>query len=225
MKRATGLTLIALATTVIGMGTSMGCAPHASAQGYDTSGLMPTNRDMGYISPNFGQANNSIGAKGDIDRGSYETGAGPSDYRQYNKRESSFSGKQLSNGDYGQASGRSLNSPIHPFGLELPYASTGGLAPVFGYGSQNTGAPRFTSVLDLPVTTILPGGGHISVVPSTGQVVSRIGGVRGGMTVGADGISSGAIGNGSGFGGTFGSGGGTVGGTIPGLGTFGNSGF
>ncbi|MBK9281235.1 MAG: hypothetical protein IPM93_24005 [Candidatus Obscuribacter sp.] len=49
-------------------------------------GLMPTNRDMGYVSRNFGQAENSLGAKGDIDRGSYLTRP-PSDYSVYDKRE------------------------------------------------------------------------------------------------------------------------------------------
>ncbi len=190
----------------------------AFAQSYDTTGLMPTNRDMGYISPNFGQAAESLGAKGNVNRGSYRTGASPSDYDTFDKRDTAFSTKQLYNRDM------ALNSPIHPFGLELPLTSTGGLAPVFGYGSQNLSGPQFTSRLDQAITTMVPGG-SISVVPSTGQVVTRIGGVRGGVQFGADGISGGSIGNGSGFGGTFGGGGGTVGGTIPGLGTFGNSGF
>ncbi len=191
--------------------------PACQAQSYDTSGIMSTNKDMGYISPNLGQANNSLGAKGNVGRGSYETGAAPRDYDQYNKRETSFSTKQLYNND------PSANSPLHPFGLELPLTSTGGLAPVFGWGSQNNSAPQFTSRLDQAITTMVPGG-HISVVPSTGQIVSRVGGVRGGLSVDGGGISGGSIG-GSNGGVTFGSGGGTVGGTIPGLGTFGNSGF
>lgn len=192
--------------------------PACQAQNYDTAGIMSTNYDMGYISPNLGQANNSLGAKGNVGRGSYETGAAPRDYSQYDKRETAFSTKQLYNRD------PLLNSPIHPFGLELPLTSTGGLAPVFGWGSQNNGAPQFTSRLDQAITTMLPGGGHVSIVPSTGQVVSRIGGARGGLTVGGGGISGGSIG-GSGGGITVGPGGGTIGGTIPGLGTFGNSGF
>ncbi|HND05686.1 MAG TPA: hypothetical protein PL012_08390, partial [Candidatus Obscuribacter sp.] len=66
---------------LISAAISFWCAPQAVlAQSYDTSGLMPTNRDMGYVSRNFGQAENSLGAKGDIDRGSYATGASPSDY-------------------------------------------------------------------------------------------------------------------------------------------------
>ncbi|MBL8081979.1 MAG: hypothetical protein JNN26_05145 [Candidatus Obscuribacter sp.] len=202
---------------LISAAISFWCAPQAVlAQSYDTSGLMPTNRDMGYVSRNFGQAENSLGAKGDIDRGSYLTGASPSDYSVYDKRETAFSTKQLYNRDM------RLNSPMHPFGLELPLTSTGGLAPIFGFGNQQNPGPQFTSRLDQAITTMVPGG-HISVVPSTGQVVSRIGDVRGGLTVGADGISGGSIGNGS-FGGTFGGNGGTVGGSIPGLGTFG-SGF
>ena len=202
---------------LISAAISFWCAPQAvQAQSYDTSGLMPTNRDMGYVSRNFGQAENSLGAKGDIDRGSYATGAAPSDYSVYDKRETAFSTKQLYNRDL------RLNSPMHPFGLELPLTSTGGLAPIFGFGNQQNPGPQVTSRLDQAITTMVPGG-HISVVPSTGQVVSRIGDVRGGLTVGADGISGGSIGNGS-FGGTFGGNGGTVGGSIPGLGTFG-SGF
>jgi hypothetical protein len=37
--------------------------PASQAQGYDTSGIMSTNYDMGYISPNLGQANNSPGSQ------------------------------------------------------------------------------------------------------------------------------------------------------------------
>lgn len=147
----------------------------ASAQGFDLSNVN-----------GGGNANESMAASGVHGRGSFRTGQAPGESRLYG-HETGFTKKGLGSVTTGLGH------------LALPQTTAAGLAPVFGFGRQVIMPPTFTSPLDDAITTIGPNG-SFSVVPSTGQVYSRIGNVRTGITYDGAGNPSVAIDNGNGVG-------------------------
>jgi hypothetical protein len=112
------------------------------------------------------------GAPGDIGRTSYRTGESPTG-AGLSGNTSNYSTKQL---------GNALTNH-----LTLPYAGTGGLAPVFGLGNQISGSGQFTTILNDPIrvgtgVAIDPTTGAIST--RTGTTVTTVGGLTGGNPYG-----------------------------------------
>jgi hypothetical protein len=176
----------------------------ASAQGFDMSTINGGGNGM-----------ESMAASGVHGRGSFRTGQAPGESRLYG-HETGFTKKGLG----------SLTTGLGH--LALPSTSSGNLAPVFGFGRQVIMPPTFTSPLDDAITTIGPNG-SFSVIPSTGQVYSRTGNVRTGLTYDGEGNASVSIDNGNGVGTNVGGNGinvgsGLLGGVLGGSGG-GNSGF
>jgi len=177
-----------------------------------TSAALAQGYDMSTVSTGGGNANESMAATGSYGRGSFKTGASPIDGALY--------------GHTTGATQKGMGSLTTGLGhLQLPYANTAGLAPVFGFGQKVIMPPRFTSVLDDAITTINKNGSSFSVVPSTGEVYTRTGSVRSGLTYDGDGNPSIKVDNGNGIGGSYGSGGLSINaGRLSGAGSH-NSGF
>ena len=143
------------------------CSNHSAiAQSFDTSSMAVDSAPQAAVS-----STGSNGASGDINRTSYKTGEAPAS-AGLSGNTSGFSGKQLSgNGTH----------------LALPYAGTGGLAPVFGLGNQISGNGQFTTVLNDPIRL----GSGVGIDPTTGMIVTRtgttvttVGGLNGGNPYG-----------------------------------------
>lgn len=184
------------------------------AQTYDTSGLAPAAQDMGPQAANTGQAANSLGNAGIQYNTSYKTDQSPQSYYEYDKGQTMTTGNGIAQPDI------SRNSLIHPFGLQLPMTSTGGLAPIFGGGGGALPPPIFTNPLLQQVITTNLGGTTTAINPSTGQVATRVGNTVINASPNGAGVNFGG-----GVGATIGPGGMTPGGVLNGLGVFGNSGF
>ncbi len=184
---------------------------------FSNSAALAQSYDLSTLSTGGGNANESMAATGVYGRGSFKTGQSPAEARLY--------------GHTTGVTKKGLGSVTTGLGhLQLPYANTAGLAPVFGFGQQVIMPPRYTSVLDDAITTINPRTGTLfSVTPSTGEVYSRIGNMRTGLTYDGSGNPSVAVDNGNGVGASVGSGGisvgsGVLGGVLGGSGG-GGSGF
>jgi hypothetical protein len=157
-------------------------APAAQAQSFDTSTMNLTNVNGG------GNGMESMGASGNYGRRSFHTGEAPGESRLYG-HETGFTKKGLG----------SLTTGLGH--LSLPYAASAGLSPVFGYGRQVIMPPTYTTPLDDAITTInRKTNSSFSVIPSTGQVYSRIGNVRTGIGFDGNGNASVKIDNGNGAG-------------------------
>jgi hypothetical protein len=160
------------------------------AQGYDmstfdgygpgvtTAGIAPTNQDQGWISPNFGQAQESLGAHGTAGRTSFRTGDRARD--QNSGHVTGFSNTQR----------HGVVQNVGYQHLLLPHTSTGGLAPIFGLGSSQLPGPMFTTPLEDPISI-----GNFSINPGSGQINARIGDV--GLSANSDSGIQGQIGSGS----------------------------
>lgn len=169
----------------------------------------PQGYDMSTVAGGAGQATESMAATGDYGTRSFKSGQSP------------FELKSHQTGVTQKGLGSITTGLGH---LQLPYAGQGGLAPVFGFGQQVIMPPRYTTVMDDPIT-IIRGNTMTSVVPSTGDVYSRIGNVRTGMTFDGNGNPSIKVDNGNGVGGSYGSNGISIGGgLLSGAGNH-NSGF
>ncbi|MDP3510620.1 MAG: hypothetical protein Q8T09_21825 [Candidatus Melainabacteria bacterium] len=158
-------------------------APAAQAQSFDMSGMNLTNVNGG------GNGMESMAASGNYGRRGFKTGQAPGESRLYG-HETGFTKKGL---------GSMTTGLGH---LCLPYAASAGLSPVFGYGRQVIMPPTFTTPLDDAITTI-GSNGSFSVIPSTGQVYSRVGNVRTGIGFDGNGNASVRIDNGNGVGTTI----------------------
>ncbi|CAN5353561.1 hypothetical protein BH11CYA1_BH11CYA1_13800 [soil metagenome] len=141
---------------------------------------------MSTVSSGGGNAMESMGASGNYGRRGFKTGQAPGDARLYG-HETAFTKKGLG----------SLTTGLGH--LSLPYAASAGMSPVFGFGRQVIMPPSFTTPLDDAITTIGTNS-SFSVVPSTGQVYSRIGNVRTGIGFDGNGNASVKIDNGNGVG-------------------------
>ncbi|MFA6208548.1 MAG: hypothetical protein WCT03_17615 [Candidatus Obscuribacterales bacterium] len=151
-------------------------APSAYAQSFD----------MSTVSSGGGNGMESMAATGNYGRRGFKTGQAPGESRLYG-HETGFTKKGL---------GSMTTGLGH---LTLPYAASAGMSPVFGFGRQVIMPPTFTSPLDDAITTI-GSNSSFSVVPSTGQVYSRIGNVRTGIGFDGNGNASVKIDNGNGLG-------------------------
>lgn len=152
------------------------------AQSFDTSGL-------------GGPATHSLGDTGAQKYVSAKTGQGLGDRALYGN-DTAVTGIQRG----------SLTTGLGH--LMLPQVSTGGLAPVFGYGAQPLAGPVFTTPLDDPYTVSLGSNSSLTVVPSTGATYLRApGGVRTGVTFDGNGNPQVTVKTQNGYGLSSGSGG------------------
>ena len=135
-------------TALLSLSAIIGLASRQSAmaQSFDTGNIAPA-----------ASAYSSNGAQGDINRSSYQTGAAPNS-------------AGLS-GNTGQFSTKQLNGISSGTHLTLPYAGSGGLAPVFGLGNQISGNGQFTTILNDPIRL----GSGVAIDPSTGSISTRTG--------------------------------------------------
>jgi len=152
---------------VLALPLTLALSAPAFAQGtFDTTTLRTEQfANSGYATPapEGTAATASNGATGDVQRRSYRTGESPG-----------MSGLSGNTSDY---TGKQLGGLFNH--LTLPYASTGRMAPIFGYSSPPPTMPKFTTILDDPIVIKTGNSGSVGVDPSTGAVFTRQGGFRG----------------------------------------------